>query len=825
MSYTIQHIAKLIQATAVLKQEANIEYLIIDSRKITFPSTSLFFALHTHIRNGHSFIAEVYERGLRNFVIDENIDTTAFPDANFLKVANSLIALQNIAIAHRKQFETLQVIGITGSNGKTIVKEWLNLLLQNDYNIVRSPRSYNSQIGVPLSIWQINSTHNLGIFEAGISTYNEMDKLEKIIQPTIGILTNIGNTHDEGFENKEHKFLEKIQLFKNCSVLIARENDCKIHNPVVPSEKFKPTVLTWGFSNNNEFVIQYINKQKDNATISFLYKNKEQQYIIPFTDEASIENAITCICVMLVLKFESQNIATKIALLQPVEMRMQLKKAINNCYVINDSYSNDIASLNIALDYLKQQSGNQTTTVILSDILQTGIPQNDLYKRVSAIINQKKVHKFIGIGEQLNKHKHLFENSIQQTAFYNSVEDFLLHTNTHHFKDEFILLKGARLFAFERINDWLAFKVHQTVLEINLSAMVHNLKTFQNHLQPGTKLMAMVKAFSYGSGSVEIARLLQFYKVDYLAVAYTDEGIELRKAGISLPIMIMNTDEAAFHAVVEYNLEPEIYSFNIYHTFHQYLLQQGITNFPVHLKLNTGMNRLGFDEQDIHTIATLLQQNNTMVVQSAFSHLTSSEEAADDDFTLHQSQVFLQYCNTLENKLGYKFIKHIANSAAALRKPFLQMDMIRLGIGLYGINNSKMQSVFIQPVATLKTTIAQIREVKKEDTVGYNRKGKLQRDSKIATIRIGYADGFKRSLSNGVGAVYVKGKFAKVVGSICMDMAMIDVTDIDEIQEEDEVEIFGTHISIEQVAQACNTISYEIMTSVSQRVKRVYMEE
>lgn len=823
MSYSIKNITAILNATAIINSDTVIDHLLIDSRKIIFPATSIFFALHSKVKNGHSFISEVYERGVRNFVIDEAIDTTKFIGANFLLVNNTLAALQLLATYHRSKFNSLTVIGITGSNGKTIVKEWLNELLQTSFNIVRSPRSYNSQIGVPLSVWQINERNTLGIFEAGISTINEMENLQKIIQPSIGILTNIANAHNEGFINKEQKFSEKFKLFSHCKQIIVREEDYLLYKDLIVKNE-NTTIYTWGNTSSCSFYIKEISKQLLQTEVTIIYNNKNQKYTIPFTDNASIENAISCICVLLLLNINEENIARKIIQLQPVEMRMQLKKAINNCYVINDSYSNDISSLTIALDYLKQQSGNQNTTVILSDILQSGISNTELYNKVAALIKQKNIHQFIGIGEQIFNHKTVLENAVNQSNFFKSVEEFLLHKNTHQFKDEYILIKGARVFSFERINEWFEYKVHQTVLEINLNAIANNLKQYQNNLEPGTKLMAMVKAFSYGSGSFEIARLLQYHKVDYLAVAYADEGVELRKAGINLPIMVMNIDEAGFNSVIDYNLEPEIYSFKIYKTFHAYLQKQGISQFPIHLKINTGMNRLGFDENEINEIAHLFKNNQTMVVQSVFSHLTSSEDETEDTYTFLQAQIFKSNCNEIEKIIGYPFIKHIANSAAALRHKSLQLDMVRLGIGLYGVDTTHSK-INLQTVATLKTTIAQIRSLNNGDTVGYNRKGILERNSKIATLRIGYADGFNRHLGNGIGSVYIKGQFAKVIGNVCMDMIMIDVTDINNIEEDDEVEIFGNHIFIQQVAKWCNTISYEIMTTVSQRVKRIYIEE
>ena len=823
MSYTIRHIADVLNTKAIIANNVTIEHLLIDSRKIVFPSSSLFFALHGPRRNGHQFIKEVYERGIRDFVVQKQFDASQYANANFILVDDVLHALQQLAAYHRNQFN-IPVIGITGSNGKTIVKEWLNQLLQPDYTIARSPRSYNSQIGVPLSVWQLNTQHTLGIFEAGISTIGEMDKLEKIIHPTIGILTNIGDAHNEGFFHHEQKITEKLKLFANCEVVISRAKDYQLYKTIISSSNNKTRYLTWGNADDNDFVIR-TNKKEKQTQLHIKYKSVEYAICIPFEDEISVENAITCCCVLLFLGYEAVVINERVAQLQAIEMRMQLKKAINNCYVLNDSYSNDLASLSITLDYLKQQAGNNATTVILSDILQSGLHKDELYKQVGVELQQRNIKKLIGIGAEITRYRSLFENIIPHTTFFTTTDDFLQHITSQHFRDEYILLKGARVFAFERISKWLEQKVHQTVMEINLSAMIHNLKEYQKHLKPSTKMMAMVKAFSYGSGSAEVARVLQFHKVDYLAVAYADEGVELCKAGISLPIMVMNADAITFDTLVEYNLEPEIYSFNMYHAFHQYLSQQGITQFPVHIKVNTGMNRLGFEYSEANGLCSLLVQHNTMAVRSVFSHLVGSEDASFDDFTNHQAILLNGFCNEAEKILGYSFIKHIANSAAIFRHPELQFDMVRLGIGLYGVDSADGKEVSLETVTTLKATIAQIRHLNANDTVSYNRKGKLQRNSTIATIRIGYADGFSRRLGNSIGGVYIKGKLAPVIGNVCMDMIMADITGIDDVREDDEVEIFGKYLPVQQVAKWCNTISYEILTGISQRVKRVYIEE
>jgi alanine racemase len=828
LSYQINHIAQLIAATSSQLVDAIIDYLVIDSRKIIFPKTSLFFAIVGARRDGHAYIGEVYERGVRNFVVSQRIDATTYPEANFLLVNDVLKALQILAYAHRNTFG-YPVIGITGSNGKTIVKEWLHQLLNDRENIVRSPRSYNSQVGVPLSVWQMTNQNTLGIFEAGISTIGEMQALEVIIQPTIGILTNIGEAHSEGFASDIEKLTEKLQLFRHCnSVIYCKESVTNLIDiEANKAQLFNSSIQFFSWSRKQTASLKILSETTiaNQTEVSIFYQETSFSLTIPFTDVASVDNAITCTCVLLFFKTSIEKIQEKLLQLLAIDMRMQLKKGINNCYVLNDSYSNDLSSLSIALNYLKQQAGHNKKTVILSDMLQSGTTDKQLYQVIANELQQRNIHRFIGIGKAISNQHQLFSKAAEQTLFFPSTEQFLQQFSHHQFNNEYILLKGARVFAFERINHWLEQKVHQTIMEINLSAMVHNLKQYQLQLKPTTKLMAMVKAFSYGSGCVEIARLLQFYKVDYLAVAYADEGVDLRQAGITLPIMVLNVDEAGFDALVEHNLQPEIYAFTIYKAFHTYLLQQGIAQFPVHIKLNTGMNRLGFEVDDISHLAQQLASQNTMVVKTVFSHLVASESAEHDGFTQQQAKLFDDACTILQQHLPYTICKHLANSSGIFRHPNMQYDMVRLGIGLYGVDSANGLALQLQPVATLKTTIAQIRTVKANDTVGYNRKGKVTRDSKIATIRIGYADGFNRQMGNGVGAVYLHGKLVPVIGNVCMDMVMVDVTDIATVSEGDIVEIFGKHLPIQQVAKWCNTISYEIMTTISQRVKRVYVEE
>ncbi|MFZ6024224.1 MAG: bifunctional UDP-N-acetylmuramoyl-tripeptide:D-alanyl-D-alanine ligase/alanine racemase [Bacteroidota bacterium] len=831
MSYSLQHIARIIQADKIPSDERTVSYLLTDSRKLVFADTTLFFAIQGPRRNGHEFIPELYERGLRFFVVQrDKVITEKFPQAVFLPVPDVLQSLQVLAANHRSQFN-IPVIGITGSNGKTIVKEWLYQLLHTDKRIVRSPRSYNSQIGVPLSVWQLDNTYNLGIFEAGISQPGEMDSLRKIIQPTIGVWTNIGAAHTQGFKSEQQKAEEKARLFAEVNSLVY----CK--DAIVAS--FNPADNTSGLPNKNTrlvswsrfkeatLIVRSEEQSQQQTLISAVWQLQDIQITIPFADKISVDNAITCWCVLLLMGYDTKWIQQRMLLLEAVDMRMQLKQAVNNCYLLNDSYSNDTASLELALDFLVQQAGKNKTTLILSDILQSGETADTLYTGILKQLVKRGVNRLIGIGSAMMAQESILKKmgADVQIDCYDSTQAFLQTASLNQFRDEYILLKGARIFSFERISQWLEQKVHQTVMEVNLTAMAHNLKAYQQRLKPSTRLMAMVKAFSYGSGTAEVARILQFHKIDYLAVAYADEGVELRKAGISLPIMVMNVDEAGFDAMIQYNLEPEIYSFGIYTLFHQFLEKQAIQQYPVHIKFNTGMNRLGFEITDAQQLGLMMARNGTMAVKSILSHLAASENPLLDDFTYKQVNRFKEAIAVMQEKLGYSFLKHIANSAGIFRHPEYQFDMVRLGIGLYGVDSANENQLSLQTVVTLKSTIAQIRDVAKHETIGYNRKGILTRNSRIATVRIGYADGYSRSLGNGNGYMWVRGKKAPVIGNVCMDMTMIDVTDIPEAMEGDDAEIFGRQIPVQQLAEATSTIAYEIMTGISQRVKRIYIEE
>ena len=829
--YNIADIEKITAGKFLLSNNpaAVIEHLLVDSRKLLFPSSTLFFTLAGPRRQGNAFVKDLYNKGVRNFIVDASFTflTEDFAAANIIQVKNVLQALQQLTGYHRSQY-AFPVIGITGSNGKTIVKEWLYQLLQNDFNIVRSPKSYNSQIGVPLSVWQINAGHTLGIFEAGISQPDEMQNLAKIIAPTIAVFTSIGEAHSEGFLNIRQKINEKLKLAVTSKLLIYCADDPDLNEAV---NAFKNNVrqdddfelFTW--SKKESATLQIVSAETGNGqtTISVQWKGNTAGFNIPFIDIASVENAITCCCVMLYLGVDIKVIADRMLYLRSVEMRLELKQGINNCSVINDSYSADINSLTIALDFLQQQQQHPKRTLILSDILQSGKSSGELYADVAAILQQKNINRFIGIGPEISKQKSAFKN-IAETVFFSSTAEFKQQFYSQHFYNETILLKGARLFEFEQVSHLLEEKTHQTVLEINLNAITHNLKSYQHLLNPGVKLMAMVKAFSYGSGSFEIANLLQFHHIDYLAVAYADEGVELRKAGITLPIMVMNAEEITFDVLVQYNLEPELFSFGILSSFENYLKQSGINNYPVHIKLDTGMRRLGFEQKDMEALCDRLKVTPVFKIQTVFSHLAASDAVLHDDFTATQANAFLLGCEQIQKITGYSFIRHIANTSAIYRHKDLQLDMVRLGIGLYGVDANVEVQQQLKNVSTLKTTISQIKKIRAGESVGYSRKGVATKDSVIATVRIGYADGYPRLLSNGIGKMWVNNKAVPVIGNVCMDMTMLDITGV-ETKEGDEVIVFGEPLPVSELAQLAQSIPYEILTGISQRVKRVYFEE
>lgn len=815
MTISIQNIIPVIHATIHgHTNEGIVNHVSIDSRSLLNAEGTLFFALKGSRNNGHHYIPQLLEQGVRFFVVSEMPQDTK--NATFFVVSNTLEALQKLAAYYRTLF-SFPVIGITGSNGKTIIKEWLNFLLSPDYNIVRSPKSYNSQVGVPLSILGMNEMHNFGIFEAGISTVNEMDKLEEIIRPSIGILSNIGSAHDEGFENTSQKALEKWKLFKHSEVVIFKK-DKTFENLLTLNTQEK---FTWSFEKNDNASVWVTTHESSVGTeLTFNHQNNNVSVIIPFTDKASIENAIHCVMVLLYFKYPVDTIQKRVAALYPVEMRLKVKNGVNNTSLIDDSYSSDYQSLKIALDFLEHQKLHTNKTIILSDIYQSGLPVTDLYHRVSQLIIANKINRVFTIGEVITSYKHLFPNAIG----FNSTNDFLNQMEHLHFQNETILIKGARDFQFEKIVTALEEKTHETVLEINLNALSNNLNYFKSKLKPQTKMMVMVKAFGYGNGGFEIAKLLEHHKVDYLGVAFADEGIELKTSGIQLPIIVMNPESTAFEAMIQYKLEPEIYSIRGLQSFIKILESKGIYHYPIHIKFDTGMHRLGFEQNNMLELLTILKNTNCVKIASILSHLACSDDRNETEFTLHQIQLFENLSTQLITTLQINPIRHILNSSGISNFPEAQYNMVRLGVGLYGISSNEEEQKYLENVGTLKSIISQIRTIEAGESVGYNRRFKASFKTKIATIPIGYADGISRHWGYERGYVTINGKKAPIVGSICMDMLMVNCTNI-ECKEGQEVVIFGENPSIKYMAKELQTISYEIMTSISKRVKRVFYRE
>jgi alanine racemase len=808
--------------------DVSIRHLLTDSRRLLSPATTLFVAIVTPKNDGHQYIGSLFERGLRCFLVS-NLPAEDFPmrrEAVFILVKDTLEALQQLAAAHRAAFP-LSVVAITGSNGKTIVKEWLFQLLSEKMPVVRNPRSYNSQLGVPLSLWQIEEEHRLGIFEAGISQPGEMEKLERMLAPQTGIFTNIGPAHDEGFPARESKIREKLKLFSNAKSLVYCRDHAELDHYIRKWQAGHPGVqlFSWSLKPGADIYVSALRRKDASTHIRLEYKDKSFDFTIPFTDQASIENALHCMAFLCFKGFSNGWISEKMPQLQPVAMRMEMKEGINNCLVINDSYNNDLYALSIALDFLNSQTRLPKKTLILSDILQTGMPPVSLYAEVAAMIKARGVGRFIGIGQGLVDCKDYFDANAR---FFETTGDFLRNFDPSAFSHEAILLKGARVFGFERISNLLQQKDHQTILEVNLDALVHNLNVFRSFLNPGVKVMAMVKAFSYGSGSVEVAGVLQYYHADYLAVAYADEGKDLRKGGIHIPIVVMNPEVYNFGVLQKFRLEPEVYSLKLLHKLAMASREfEGVNAenpFPVHLKMDTGMHRLGFLPEELDALIAGLAENPQIKVASVFSHMAASDESAHDDFTQKQIRDFQEMSQKIRNSVGYDFLQHINNSAAITRFPASQFDMVRLGIGLYGVSAEPALQGLLQHVSTFRSVVSQVKRIPPGESIGYSRAARSQEEMEIAIVPVGYADGLNRQLSNGAGHLLVKGQKAPIVGNISMDMCAIDVSGLD-VKEGDEVIIFGAQLPVTEMAKALNTIPYEVLTSISQRVKRVYFQE
>ncbi|CDC58002.1 putative uncharacterized protein [Phocaeicola coprophilus CAG:333] len=821
MSETIEEITSVMGAERIGNAPARIDWILTDSRSLCFPEETLFFALKTKRNDGHKYIHELYERGVRNFVVSDLPENgEAYVDTNFLKVANPLRALQRLVAKHREQFQ-IPVVGITGSNGKTIVKEWLYQLLSPERIITRSPRSYNSQIGVPLSVWLLNEHTELGIFEAGISEMGEMEALRPIIQPTIGVLTNIGGAHQENFTSLQDKCMEKLQLFKDCDVIIYN-GDNELISSCVAKSLFTAREIAWSMKDTERpLFIESISKDETGTTIKYRYLGFFKEYRIPFIDDASIENSLNCLAVALYLMVSPEVIAERMLRLEPVAMRLEVKEGKNGCVLINDSYNSDFASLDIALDFMARRTEDKgrKRTLILSDILESGQVSKLLYRQVADLVHSRGVDRIIGVGEEISAYASRFEIEKQ---FFRSTNELLASGVLSGLRNEVVLIKGARVFHFDDITDVLELKVHETILEINLNALTANLNYYRNKLKPETKMVCMVKASAYGAGSFEVAKTLEDQRVDYLAVAVADEGADLRKAGIHCPIIIMDPEVNAFKTMFDYKLEPEVYSFQMLEELIKAAEREGAANVPVHIKVDTGMHRLGFAPSDMPRLAERLHRQSTVIPRSIFSHLVGSDSDRFDPFTRRQIETFEAAAADLQKEFNHKIIRHICNTAGIERYPGAQFDMVRLGLGLYGID--PYTNRILHNVTTLKTTILQIHDVPADETVGYSRKGVLSRDSRIATLPIGYADGLNRRLGNGHAYCLVNGKKAPYVGNICMDVCMIDVTDID-CKEGDKAIIFGDDLPVTVLSDVLETIPYEILTSVSGRVKRIYYQD
>lgn len=826
MNYSIDKIAENINAKRLGDAEAQISFILTDSRSLCFPEETLFFALRSERNDGHHYIDELYHRGVRNFVVEQLPDafSSIYKQANFLQVDNSLLALQQLTTWHRSAF-TIPIVGITGSNGKTMVKEWLSQLLSFDHNVTRSPKSYNSQIGVPLSVWLLNESSEIGIIEAGISKRGEMEALQKIIQPTIGVLTSLGAAHQENFSSIEEKCKEKLLLFKDTQALVYQMDDA-IAAKCIEDFSYGGTLLGWSEKNKDAaFFVEKISKDTTTSTIEYCWQTATKgKFTLPFIDDASIQNCITCAAISLYLGMKPETLAERMPMLEPVAMRLEVKEGQHGCTLINDSYNSDINSLDIALDFMNRRPDQQkrARTLILSDILQSGQTEKQLYCDVAELVQKRGIKKFIGIGSALMRQHEAFDG-VEERYFFENVADFINSKVFNSLADEVILLKGARSFGFDQLTELLVKKVHETVLEVNLNAVVDNLNWYRSFLKPETKLVCMIKADAYGAGAVEIAKTLEEHRVDYLAVAVADEGATLRRNGIKSNIMIMNPEMSSFKTLFDYELEPEIYSFRLLDALIKAAEKEGITGYPVHIKFDTGMHRLGFNPRtDIAQLIEKLRHQNALIPRSVFSHFVGSDNNDFDSFSAKQFKLFDEGSKQLQSAFSHRILRHIDNSAGIEHFPERQLDMCRLGLGLYGINPRNNE--IINNVSTLKTTILQMRNVPKGETVGYSRRGVIEKDSVIAAIPIGYADGLNRKLGNRNCYCLVNGQKADYVGNICMDVALIDVTGID-CEEGDSVEIFGDNLPVTILSNVLETIPYEVLTTVSNRVKRVYFQD
>jgi Alr-MurF fusion protein len=814
---TSGELARIVNGKLTGSPDLAVNDLVTDSRQITMTEGMAFFAISGRNHDGHFFVENLYNKGVRIFIVEKmHGNFESLKNASFITVLNTIEALQLVGAYRRKGFKS-PVIAITGSSGKTIVKEWLADILGLSTSVVRSPKSYNSQIGVPLSVWMLDEKYKLAIIEAGISLPGEMEKIQKVIDPDIGVLTNIGDAHSENFRNNEAKAKEKIKLFGNVSKLIYCSDQVLVRKLISKDKQLlKKEIIDWSFENRKAAIFVKITTRNEGRTmVEMIHKGTAHEFLIPFTDGASIENSITVASTCLALGVDPEIIRRGLAGLVSVAMRMELKTGINNCQLIEDYYNSDPGSLGMALEYLKSQN-NRKTILLLSDFVQSGRDEKDLYSEVAGKIKNAGIDRFIGIGPALLRNKSLFA---KDSVFFLSTEEFMHSFKPSDFRNNTILLKGARIFEFEKISNLLELQVHQTVLEVNLDAISHNLNEFRQKLDQGTRIMAMVKAFAYGAGPSEIASLLEFHRVSYLGVAYADEGVQLRNAGVTLPVMVMNPDPYSSELMVRYNLEPELYSFHSLERFSEVAAKHGVVQYPVHIKIDSGMHRLGFMPEEFEELALRIKEAESIKIISVFSHLAAAEDPAFDDFTHKQVEVFLKAVEIIREATGYPFLRHICNSAAIVRFPQYQFEMVRPGIGIYGAG--ELAGLSLKPAARFRTKISQIKKIPGGDPVGYGCADVSEKERLIAILPVGYADGLNRRLGNRNGNLWIRSTRAPIIGNICMDMCMADVTGLN-AEIGDEAEIFGEKIPISELAEKCQTIPYEILTSIPGRVKRVF---
>jgi len=816
-SYRVEELAEIISADIIGNPTGLVEEVYFDSRNLFQPINGVFFAFDEFQQNGSKYISDAYEKGIRVFVTSKVEDTEM--DAVYLKVDSPLKALQEWGRYHRTQFR-LKVIAITGSNGKTIVKEWLNQLLWENLSIVRSPKSYNSQIGVPLSVLRITAERNLGLFEAGISLPNEMQSLEEIIQPKIGVLTHIGSAHLENFSSKEELIKEKLKLFKNVESIVFNADD-ELVKDLILKEFSDRKLFSFGNGNDNVIQLKSISNTDWGRIVNILFENQNLNFTIPFKDSASIENVLTTLTTIAALDLDVRKFLPKTSNLLPVEMRLEIKEAIRDSILINDTFNSDLHSVKVAMDVLAQQPFPHKS-LVLTDILQSNLEPDKLYRKVADLVNNYPINDLILIGDTLPKYRDWFKADART---FRTTDAFFKTLSVQNVNNEAILLKGSRPFQLEKISAFLEKKSHDTVLEINLQALIDNIKVFKNKLKPKTKMMAMIKANSYGTGSFEIAQTLEHHKIDYLGAAYADEGVELRKAGINLPILVMNPEQSSYGPIIDFKLEPEIYSLRVLKMFIKKLKEKSFTNpYPIHIKFDSGMNRLGFRKEELQELVEFLKEEKSVRIRSIFTHLATADLPSERKFALEQLERFDKAYEFISSELSIRPIKHALNSSGITHFSEHQYDMVRIGIGMYGISDDKETQKQLKHVSTFKTLISQISTIEKGESVSYGRNFKAEKTTRIATIPVGYADGIRRAFGNGVGKMRVNGHLVPVVGTICMDMMMLDVTEIDCV-EGDEVIIFGKNLSIVELAKQIDTIPYEILTSISSRVKRIYYRE